>query len=327
MTADDNVLVGPMQLLAVGFETGVDVEAGLLEAVDQLQGRGVLRLLDLLVTRRNEDGSVTRILLEDDEFGELLGGVVSTGPEDLFDLLAGNDPADAGKSPSGALAERLAPGAIVAFLLIEHRWARPLFDAIAEAGGLVLGDRFIADEAQAPLQTEVAAFEEAADGVAVAQALEAGAAREAMAAVGAAEETIAAADDLRSVAARDAVNALVDAGLIQDAAIEEAVEAITLANQQVDAAQQELKTAQRRVDSAEQQVAEVQTAASMTAGEIRVLRYLPTGMTFAVIADKLGISRSAAKERAERAYKKLGVHNRDDAVERARGLRLIPKSS
>jgi len=64
-------------------------------------------------------------------------------------------------------------------------------------------------------------------------------------------------------------------------------------------------------------------AASVTAAEIQVLRYLPTNMTFALVADKLGISRSAAKERAERAYKKLGVHNRADAVARARELGLI----
>ena len=64
-------------------------------------------------------------------------------------------------------------------------------------------------------------------------------------------------------------------------------------------------------------------AASITAVEREVLRYLPTKMTFALLADKLGISRSAAKERAERAYKKLDVHNRADAVARARELGLI----
>ena len=64
-------------------------------------------------------------------------------------------------------------------------------------------------------------------------------------------------------------------------------------------------------------------AASITVAEARVLRYLPTRLTFALIADKLGISRSAAKERAERAYKKLGVHNRAEAVNRARALGLI----
>ena len=57
--------------------------------------------------------------------------------------------------------------------------------------------------------------------------------------------------------------------------------------------------------------------------QARVLRYLPTKLSFAVIADKLGISRSAAKERAERAYKKLGVHTRAEAVTRARALGII----
>ena len=65
------------------------------------------------------------------------------------------------------------------------------------------------------------------------------------------------------------------------------------------------------------------SAASISMAEARVLRYLPTPLTFALIADKLGISRSAAKERAERAYKKLGVHNRAEAVGRARALGLI----
>jgi len=44
---------------------------------------------------------------------------------------------------------------------------------------------------------------------------------------------------------------------------------------------------------------------------------------FSVIADKLDISRSAAKERAGRLYQRLGVHSRDEAVSRARMLRLL----
>lgn len=64
-------------------------------------------------------------------------------------------------------------------------------------------------------------------------------------------------------------------------------------------------------------------AAPVTVVELEVLRYLPTKKTFALVADKLGISRSAAKERAERAYTKRGVHNRADAVARARELGLI----
>jgi DNA-binding CsgD family transcriptional regulator len=64
-------------------------------------------------------------------------------------------------------------------------------------------------------------------------------------------------------------------------------------------------------------------AASISVAEARVLHYMPTPMTFALIAHKLGISRSAAKDRAERVYHKLGVHSRAEAVARARALGLI----
>jgi len=58
---------------------------------------------------------------------------------------------------------------------------------------------------------------------------------------------------------------------------------------------------------------------SITMAEAQVLRYLfPNHCPFSVIADKLGISRSAAKERAAQLYKRLGVHTRDEAVSRAR---------
>jgi DNA-binding NarL/FixJ family response regulator len=64
-------------------------------------------------------------------------------------------------------------------------------------------------------------------------------------------------------------------------------------------------------------------AASITVAEAQVLRYLPAPLPFSVIASKLGISRSAAKERAARLYNRLGVHSRDEAVSRARSLGLI----
>jgi ATP/maltotriose-dependent transcriptional regulator MalT len=66
-------------------------------------------------------------------------------------------------------------------------------------------------------------------------------------------------------------------------------------------------------------------AAAITRSEAQILRYLPQPVPFSVIANKLGISRSAAKERAERLYRRLGVHSRDDAVSRARELGLLDR--
>jgi len=121
---------------------------------------------------------------------------------------------------------------------------------------------------------------------------------------------------LSTAAAADAIRALITAGIVEEAAAAEAVEALTAAGIIVAAANE---TATEAVAEAAATI----KAASITMAQARVLRYLPTQLSFAVIADKLGISRAAAKERAERAYKKLGVHSRTEAVARARALGII----
>ena len=65
-------------------------------------------------------------------------------------------------------------------------------------------------------------------------------------------------------------------------------------------------------------------AGELTMAEIRVLQYLPTHLTFPDIADELYVSRYTVKTQALAVYRKLGVHSRSDAVERARLLGLLP---
>ena len=148
------------------------------------------------------------------------------------------------------------------------------------------------------------------------------------------------------------VRALITAGLVEEAAAHEAVAALAAAGLIVAAADQaaadavaeDIATIEAADDVAAEAVAESLItiaaademaadatsqaearvrAASITMAEAQVLQYLPTPLPFSVIAGKLGISRSAAKERAERLYTRLGVHSRDEAVSRARSLGLI----
>jgi LuxR family maltose regulon positive regulatory protein len=64
-------------------------------------------------------------------------------------------------------------------------------------------------------------------------------------------------------------------------------------------------------------------AAPMTPAEMRVLRYLPTHLTFAAIAHELFVSRNTVKTQAISIYRKLGVTSRGPAVDAARGLGLL----
>jgi len=327
---------GPLQVIAVSFSPGSDFQARVLAEVDRLQGRGVLRLLDVIFVAKNEDGTIEPVVVggEDDDLGALLSSILPLGGGGLVEPTG-----DAGSSGSAmadvwALAESLLPGTALALLLVEHGWAQALFDAVAESGGALLGEGFLTAEAGLVVGAEVAALEEAAEVIAVAQAAEARATLAALAAQTQAADAIAASEAIVAGAAAVAVRALIDAGIVQEAAAHEAVEALNAAGLMVAAADQAAAEAvaqdatevivadQAAADAVAEAAANV-AAASITVAEARVLRYLPTRLTFALIADKLGISRSAAKERAERAYKKLGVHNRADAVNRARALGLI----
>jgi DNA-binding CsgD family transcriptional regulator len=353
VTRGGRLMPGPLQVIAVSFSFGSDFQGRVLAEVDRLQGRGVLRLLDVMFVAKNDDGTIEPVVVGgDDDVGALLSSILPFGGGGVVEPTGDVVSSGFALADAWALAESLLPGTALAVLLVEHGWAQALFDAVAESGGALLGEGFLTAEAGLVVGAEVAALEDAAAAIAVAQATEARATLAAMAAETQAAEAIAASEAIVAGAAAVAVQALIDAGIVQEAAAHEAVEALNAAGLIVAAADQTAAEAvaedaaavriadqaaaeavgqdatevivadQAAADAVARAAANV-AAASITVAEARVLRYLPTGLTFALIADKLGISRSAAKERAERAYKKLGVHSRADAVDRARALGMI----
>ena len=62
---------------------------------------------------------------------------------------------------------------------------------------------------------------------------------------------------------------------------------------------------------------------SLTTAELRVLRYLPTHLTMAEIAERLYVSRNTVKTQAIAIYRKLGTASRSGAVEIARDAGLF----
>jgi DNA-binding NarL/FixJ family response regulator len=346
-------MTAPLQVIALSFSRGAGSEDRILAEVDRLRGRGVLRLLDMLFVGKAQDGTVERLTIGDDEdFGSLLAAVVPVANGGPAVPAPTGDPAAFDRAGAQALADSLQPGTAVAFLLVEHHWAGPLFDAIAETGGTLIGEGFLTAETGLVVGAEVAAMEEASEVIAQAQAIEADALLTAAVATAEAAEAVAESERIQSAAAAGAVRALIAAGLVEEAAAHEAVTALTEAGLIVAAADQAAAAAVAEdaaiVEAADEMTAaslaqslatiaaadevaveaageagERVRAASITMAEAQVLRYLPQPLPFSVVADKLGISRSAAKERAARLYKRLGVHSRDEAVSRARSLGLL----
>ena len=327
-------MTAPLQVIALSFSRDAGSEDRILAEVDRLRGRGVLRLLDMLFVARSQDGTIERLTIGDDEdFGSLLTAVVP---------VANGDPAVPPQLP----VRRPSTGLMRGLWLIsepgtpclparQHYWAAPLFDAIDETGGMLIGEGFLTAETGLVVGAEVAAMEEAAEVIAQAQAEEAVALLATAAAQAEAARAVADSQRIQSAAAADAIRALITAGLVEEAAAHEAVTALTAAGLIVAAADQaaadavaeDIATIEAADEVAAESVAESLItiaaadeiaaeatseggarvkAASITMAEAQVLRYLPTPLPFSVIASKLGISRSAAKERAARLYNRLG---------------------
>jgi LuxR family maltose regulon positive regulatory protein len=64
-------------------------------------------------------------------------------------------------------------------------------------------------------------------------------------------------------------------------------------------------------------------AEELSPGELRVLRFLPTNLSRPEIAAELSVSVNTVGTHLRRIYAKLGANDRSEAVERARGLRLL----
>jgi len=350
-------MTAPLQLIALTFRLDADAERRLLAEVDRIEGRGVVRVLDMVFVAKGQDGTVEEMEVGDDEdFGSLLASASPFGAQNGGRPTAGNGaaskPTGSGVAAIQDLADSLEPGNAVAFLLVEHLWAGPLVDAVSAAGGALVSDDFLAGDISLAIGAEVAAVEEASAVIAEAQAAEAAAVLRAIAASAEAAEAEAASERIQEAAAADAASALIAAGLIEAAAAHEAVTALAAAGLITDAAAQAsaeaiadaaatIAAADQATDEAvERDIALIGTAdevaaeateeaqarvraAAITRSEAQILPYLPQPVPFSVIAHKLGISRSAAKERAARLYQRLGVHSRDEAVSRARTLGLL----
>ena len=64
-------------------------------------------------------------------------------------------------------------------------------------------------------------------------------------------------------------------------------------------------------------------ASALTRAELRILRLLPTHLTFREIAARLHVSRNTVKTQAHAVYHKLDVSSRSEAVEHARRIGLV----
>jgi LuxR family maltose regulon positive regulatory protein len=67
----------------------------------------------------------------------------------------------------------------------------------------------------------------------------------------------------------------------------------------------------------------MEDSSSLTLAELRILRFLPTHLSFREIGDRLHVSTNTVKSQAHAVYRKLGACSRSEAVARASRVGLI----
>jgi hypothetical protein len=134
--------LGPVDYIVVEFPAGAtnftgEMAGELLALVDS----GTIRVIDILILTKNEDGTV-----EAEEFSDLEDlGPLQAVEAQLAELLAADDVVN--------LAAAMDPGSTAGVLIWENLWAAPFASAARRSGGQLIADGRI------PIQAIIASIE------------------------------------------------------------------------------------------------------------------------------------------------------------------------
>jgi hypothetical protein len=144
MPPDEPVPTGPVEMALIGFP-GDRFDGSIIPALAELVETGTVRVIDLVVVKKDAAGNVTAAevsQLDDDEAAtfDRLDGEIS-------ELFSDQDLAAAG--------EQLPPNSAAALVLWENSWATRLAAEVASAGGqMLMHDRIPADTVRAALAAQ-----------------------------------------------------------------------------------------------------------------------------------------------------------------------------
>jgi uncharacterized membrane protein len=150
--------IGPVQLIVLGFPDP-EFHGQIIDELERLRESGTVNVIDALAVYKDPDGEVAVMHLsnisdeEAVEIGTKVGALIGLGIEGEEGAYAGAEAGAEAVAEGGldvfddeeawdVLAE-IPNGSAAAMLLLEHRWAIPLRDAIAGAGGFRISDGFI----------------------------------------------------------------------------------------------------------------------------------------------------------------------------------------
>jgi hypothetical protein len=148
---------GPIQILGIGFGSTASMQGQVAKALIDASDAGIIRIIDALAVIR-EDGEVDVLRVSDlddeqrEELGAQIGALIGLGADGIDGFIAGAElGADVMASGGLGLVEAIGEDLIDALpddsaavlIVLEHRWAIPLRDAVIDAGGELIANRWV----------------------------------------------------------------------------------------------------------------------------------------------------------------------------------------
>jgi len=137
-------VTAPVQVLVIGFDPPA-FSGEVVAELRRLREAGIVRLLDLLLVQRREDGTLETFDGPDGldaGSGALAAAVLCHADPGLAAADGRGD--ETIDMTAWSLADAVQPGSVAAVALIEHLWAAPLTAAIARVGGTPLEEAWLA---------------------------------------------------------------------------------------------------------------------------------------------------------------------------------------
>ncbi len=147
--------IGPVQLIALGFSKP-DFKGEVIEELGRLRDSDVVRVIDSLTVYKDAEGNVASLELSQmgaadrQELGAYVGALIGFGAagEEGAEIGAALG-AEAAADDEGMLDDALdvlseiPPDSAAAIILLEHRWAIPVRDAVYRANGFPVASTFV----------------------------------------------------------------------------------------------------------------------------------------------------------------------------------------
>ena len=141
--------LGPVDYLVVEFPAGAQNFTGeMAEELARMSEAGTIRILDMLILQKNDDGSVDALELDDVAGTDSIRALEAN----IAEILAADDVEH--------LAAAMLPGSVAGVLVWENCWAAPFASAARRAGGqLIASGRIPIQAIAASIEAELSAEE------------------------------------------------------------------------------------------------------------------------------------------------------------------------